>query len=585
MDIRQLHYFLVLCDEMNYSRAAQRLFLSRQALRQSITALEAELCGPLFLSAHHKLTLTDRGISLQRHAAPVVEQFQQMQAALRAEIQSAQPVCIGISVSLVPDYLPGLETQLDKFRQQYPHVEMRFRMMDNDAVADEVEQGELDAGLVIDLGCAAPVLARTTLRADHACLLVPRGHPFWEKESIPLADLRGQRVLLPSLRQDLFSPLWSACARAGFAPNAEIGPSFYQAYYLVQEQLCTCLTRYEPGARRELDRVRDVLLEDLPPLCVSLVQRRDTSSAYIDLLRSYLMEVLGASASLPPRRGRPAKPFYNFPVLSSAAAKPAPAHPAPGTQLAFAGGNNFRELGGYLADEGKHVRWGQIYRGIPTGKLTGEADRRLLDSLGLRLILDLRSSGEAKKEPDYVPDGARLVQICGLCAEDGAEIAFAPGDIEKLMQTAEEGESISQRLYRRMLTGNKAFKELFRALEAGETPILFHCSAGKDRTGVAAMLILLALGASDEVICADFEQTNACRKAEIDAVLAEHAAEIAADPACRVRYYAMAGVDPAAAPFVLDTIRREFGSAENYLETEYGLTPARLMRLRRMYLE
>ena len=585
MDIRQLHYFLVLCDEMNYSRAAQRLFLSRQALRQSITALEAELCGPLFLSAHHKLTLTDRGISLQRHAAPVVEQFQQMQAALRAEIQSAQPVCIGISVSLVPDYLPGLETQLDKFRQQYPHVEMRFRMMDNDAVADEVEQGELDAGLVIDLGCAAPVLARTTLRADPACLLVPRGHPFWEKESIPLADLRGQRVLLPSLRQDLFSPLWSACARAGFAPNAEIGPSFYQAYYLVQEQLCTCLTRYEPGARRELDRVRDVLIEDMPPLCVSMVQRRDHNSAYLDLLRSYLMEVLGASASLPPRRGRPAKPFYNFPVLSSAAAKPAPAHPAPGTQLAFAGGNNFRELGGYLADEGKHVRWGQIYRGIPTGKLTGEADRRLLDSLGLRLILDLRSSGEAKKEPDYVPDGARLVQICGLCAEDGVEIAFAPGDIEKLMQTAEEGESISQRLYRRMLTGNKAFKELFRALEAGETPILFHCSAGKDRTGVAAMLILLALGASDEVICADFEQTNACRKAEIDAVLAEHAAEIAADPACRMRYYAMAGVDPAAAPFVLDTIRRKFGSAENYLETEYGLTPARLMRLRRMYLE
>ena len=46
MDIRQLHYFLVLCEEMNYTRASQRLFLSRQALRQSITALEAELCGP-----------------------------------------------------------------------------------------------------------------------------------------------------------------------------------------------------------------------------------------------------------------------------------------------------------------------------------------------------------------------------------------------------------------------------------------------------------------------------------------------------------------------------------------------------------
>ncbi len=585
MDIRQLHYFLVLCDEMNYSRAAQRLFLSRQALRQSISALEAELCGPLFLSAHHKLTLTDRGMSLQRHAAPVVEQFQQMQASLRAEIQSVQPVRIGISVSLVPDYLPGLETQLDKFRQQYPHVEMRFRMMDNDAVADDVEQGELDAGLVIDLGCAAPVLARTTLRADPACLLVPRGHAFWDKESIPLAELRGQRVLLPSLRQDLFSPLWSACARAGFAPNAEIGPSFYQAYYLVQEQLCTCLTRYEPGARRELDRVRDVLLEDLPPLCVSLVQRRDHSSAYIDLLRGYLMEMLGGSASLPPRRGRPAKPFYNFPVLSSAAAKAAPAHPVPGTQLDFAGGTNFRELGGYEADEGKHVKWGQIWRGIPTCKLTGEADRAKLDALGLRLILDLRSVEEAKKEPDYVPDGARLVQICGLCAEDGHEIAFAPGDIDRLMASAPEGYDVPRVLYRRMLTGNKAFKELFRALEAGETPILFHCSAGKDRTGVAAMLILLALGASDETICADYAQTNVCRRAEIEAVMQEHADEIAADPSCRNHYYRMAGVSPEAAPFVLDTIRSQFGSAENYLEAEYGLTPARLMRLRRMYLE
>lgn len=47
MDIRQLHYFLTLCEEMNYTRAAQRLFLSRQALRQSISALEAEMCGPL----------------------------------------------------------------------------------------------------------------------------------------------------------------------------------------------------------------------------------------------------------------------------------------------------------------------------------------------------------------------------------------------------------------------------------------------------------------------------------------------------------------------------------------------------------
>ena len=585
MDIRQLHYFLVLCEEMNYARAAQRLFLSRQALRQCITALESELCGPLFVSAHHKLSLTPRGASLQRHAAPVVEQFQQMQAAIHAEIQSSQPLRIGISVSLVPDYLPGLETLLDKFRQQYPHIELRFRLLDNDAVANGVEGGELDAGLTIDLGCAKADLKRSTLRADTACLLVPRGHAFWERESIPLAELRGQRVLLPSLRQDLFSPLWEACARAGFALDAEVGPSFYQAYYLVQEQMCTCLTRYEPGSRRELDRVRDVLLEGLPPLCVSLIQRRDYASAYLDLLRAYLSDVLGGNTALPPRRGRPAKPYYNFPVLSSATATPVEAHPAPGSDLGFAGGANFRELGGYEGDEGKHIRWGQIYRGIPTAALSGEADRARLDALGLRLILDLRSTVEAEAEPDYVPDGARLVHICGLTAEDGHEISFAPADIEYLMRGSDDSEtSFLERMYSEMLYGNKAFKELFRALEAGETPVLFHCVSGKDRTGVAAMLILLALGASDETICADYAQTNVCRRAEIDALLAAHADEIAADPA-RVDYYRhVAGVDPAIAPYVLRTIRERYGSAEAYLEAEFGLTPARLMRLRRMYL-
>ena len=197
----------------------------------------------------------------------------------------------------------------------------------------------------------------------------------------------------------------------------------------------------------------------------------------------------------------------------------------------------------------------------------------------------MRSTAEAQAEPDYVPDGARLVQICALCGDDGHEISFAPGDIERMMHTAREGENILYRMYRQMLFGNKAFKELFRALEAGETPILFHCSAGKDRTGVAAMLILLALGASDETICADFVQTNVCRKAEIDALLAGHAEEIAADPSKRMRFCTQAGVDPGAAPYVLQVIREACGSAEEYLAREYGLTPARRMRLRRMYLE
>ena len=102
---------------------------------------------------------------------------------------------------------------------------------------------------------------------------------------------------------------------------------------------------------------------------------------------------------------------------------------------------------------------------------------------------------------------------------------------------------------------------------------------------VAAMLILLALGASDETICQDFVRTNVCRRPELEKIWAAHAEEIEAHPEQKQFYQGIAGVHPESAPFVLDTIRKEYGTTDAYLEAEYGLTPARLMRLRRMYLE
>lgn len=263
-------------------------------------------------------------------------------------------------------------------------------------------------------------------------------------------------------------------------------------------------------------------------------------------------------------------------------------HPAPGAELPFEGARNFRELGGWPAAGGKTVRWGLFFRGPSTAGLTSPADRALLDSLGLRLILDLRSTREAAEAPDLVPEGAGLVQQCALCAEDGHEIGFSPEDIALLRQAAPAGageDGFVQGMYLQMLRDNPAFRRLFEALVAGQTPLLFHCSAGKDRTGVAAMLILLALGAPDEAICTDYALTNRYRKANIEALVASHADEVAADPSLALRYQGIAGVDPQIAPFVLETIRTRWGSAEAYLEAEYGLDSARLAQLRQMYTE
>ena len=183
MDIRQLHYFLVLCEEMNYTRAAQRLFLSRQALRQSISALEAELCGPLFLSAHHKLSLTERGVSLQRHAAPVLP---------------------------VPETLPGRRYVVLDGVQDPGNVGTVLRTLD-----------AFDAdGLLLTGGCADP-FGPKTVRASMGAVF---RRPVWSVTPEELGDLlrrSGIPLYGAALRPDAMDARQADYSRCALAIGSE----------------------------------------------------------------------------------------------------------------------------------------------------------------------------------------------------------------------------------------------------------------------------------------------------------------------------------------------------------------------------
>ena len=147
MTIQQLRYFLALCQDLNYTRTAGRLYLSRQALRLSIAALENELCGPLFTNVRNHLVLTEKGQRFRAQAAPVVEQFDRMCAQAYQDIRSPA-LRLGISVALVPSYLPMLGDVLEQFRQQYPGIPLETTLLSNDAVCAQLQNGTLDAGLV-----------------------------------------------------------------------------------------------------------------------------------------------------------------------------------------------------------------------------------------------------------------------------------------------------------------------------------------------------------------------------------------------------------------------------------------------------
>ena len=158
----------------------------------------------------------------------------------------------------------------------------------------------------------------------------------------------------------------------------------------------------------------------------------------------------------------------------------------PGAEIVFEGTCNFRELGGYRAADGRHVRRGLLYRGCSLDTLQSPADRTKLESLHLREILDLRSAGEAARQPDAAVSGAHYQRICGMRYADGSEMDFSPAGIqriaaEKAAYEAKAGYPVHDfywftDLYKQMPFGNPAYHELFRLLEEHRVPLLFHCT-------------------------------------------------------------------------------------------------------------
>ena len=146
----------------------------------------------------------------------------------------------------------------------------------------------------------------------------------------------------------------------------------------------------------------------------------------------------------------------------------------------------------------------------------------------------------------------------------------------------ENHENISSVLdeYIRMLEDNHPWaKECAEFLAAAEGTVLFHCFTGKDRTGIAAMLVLLALGVSREDAIADYMLTNVYRKAIIDKFMQDKPAD---------QYdllLPVEGVSESMGAGSIDVLLEKYPSYEAYFEAEYGLTTARLAALRDFYLE
>lgn len=173
--------------------------------------------------------------------------------------------------------------------------------------------------------------------------------------------------------------------------------------------------------------------------------------------------------------------------------------------LAFKGAHNFRDMGGYPALDGRTTAWGRLYRSGTMVELSDE-DHELLDELKLRLICDLRSTRERSVKPSRLPE-KREFEIWAR------EHRTSAADVVEAIQSPEAhdglGVELMRELYRELpYEQSESYAVLFERIAQGDLPLVFHCTAGKDRTGVAAALLLDLLGVPREVIVEDYVLTD-----------------------------------------------------------------------------
>ena len=171
--------------------------------------------------------------------------------------------------------------------------------------------------------------------------------------------------------------------------------------------------------------------------------------------------------------------------------------------VALQGGTNFRDLGGYPTAGGGHVRWGRVYRSGALHRLTA-VDLATLDRLGLRVVYDLRADEERAYAPSILPDGIRceFLPVGGTAARTkeltDLFVEGRLGDIppDFLLRIYDAMAEVAAPTFGRLLT---------KLAEPEGTPALFHCTAGKDRTGLTAALLLSVLDVDEAAILDDYE--------------------------------------------------------------------------------
>ena len=198
MDLRALHYFVVVAEELNITRAAKRLNMSQPPLSSQIKGLEDELGVQLFIRGKRHLTITDAGSHLYRRARQILELSDQTQQ----ELQSLEGLSGDLNISLVEGRAPFLLSRwIAGFRSEFPRVAIHLWNGSGDEVMERLHRGLADLALVA-LPYNAEQLDGITVGREPWVAMMSKSHPLAKEEGdfLPLRKLVGQPLYVPNRR-------------------------------------------------------------------------------------------------------------------------------------------------------------------------------------------------------------------------------------------------------------------------------------------------------------------------------------------------------------------------------------------------
>ena len=247
---------------------------------------------------------------------------------------------------------------------------------------------------------------------------------------------------------------------------------------------------------------------------------------------------------------------------------------------------NFRDLGGIPTRHGQHLLTHRLLRSAEPTQLSATQVQQLVQDYHLGNIVDFRSEAEMRQRPDPAIAGTRYVHIDLLAeAQQMAQASIAAfTQLDSNSRTHEYMLALYQELA--LSTAAQAgYQRFFQELlnNPAHESVLFHCAAGKDRTGIAAMLILETLDVARPLIYQDYLTSNSMRQDENARLLAQ-AASAGADPAQQAAFGIALQVDNRYLDRFYTTVEKHYGTMDCYLQSAIGLDQHSKRQLQQQYL-